>query len=101
MSPTSTALPSLVLATFLLFDPGSGTSFSSYSSVEGLRLLLRHVCDGLLLLLASTSSISSILFLSVVSSSIFPIRLRLRNRDSTTSCSPSVLSEGLFFKADG
>jgi hypothetical protein len=30
--------PSLVLATFLLFDLGSGTSFSSYSFVEGLRL---------------------------------------------------------------
>jgi len=43
---------SLVPATFLLFDLSSGTSFSSCSSVEGLRLLLRLVCDGLSLLLA-------------------------------------------------
>jgi hypothetical protein len=45
--------PSLVPATSLLFGRGSGTSFSSCSSVEGLRLLLRLVCDGLSLLSAA------------------------------------------------
>ncbi len=57
--------PSLVPATFLLFDLGSGTS-SSCSSVEDLRLLLRLVCDGLSLLLAGTASVSPVLSLSVV-----------------------------------
>jgi hypothetical protein len=50
------------------------------------------VCDRLLLLLAGTTSVSSVLSLSVVFSSVFPIRLRF-----TTSCSPSVSSGGLLF----
>jgi hypothetical protein len=89
-------MPSLVLATFLFLDLGSGISFSS-SSVEGLRLLLRLVCSRLLLLLAGSPAVSSVLSLSIGSSSVLPIRLRFPNRGSTTSCSPSVSSIGLLF----
>lgn len=90
--------PSLMLATFLLFDLGSGTSLSSGSSVDDLSLLLRLACGGLLLLLAGiASSVCPVFSLSIVSSSVFPIRLRFPNRGFTTSCSSSVSSAGLLF----
>jgi hypothetical protein len=82
--------PSLVLATFLLFDLSSRTS--SYLSIKGLHLLLRLIYDRLSLLLASTASVSSI-----VSLSAFPIRLYFANHSSTTSYSLSISSIGLLF----
>jgi hypothetical protein len=81
-------LPRLLFvpATFLLFGRSSGTSFSSYSSIEGLRLLLRLIYNRLSLLLAS-----------ILVSSVFSVRLYFPNYSSTTSSNPLVLPIGPLF----